>query len=171
MWSPRRALHSDDSRGGGFKKTGGGGRRGSGVKWSEGWMQNGFGQLRLLIKRARWLKEKGVRGLGSSQRRWWWVSSWDRRRTLLQKTSYQRQRRAHWARPRRDLMLPNTGDSLWSDRWKLPGRERSLEYFHPCALTQHACKSFLSLSLLCLWSGVHVQNANTPRDGTPALVW
>lgn len=30
-------------------------------------MQNGFSQLRLLIKRTRWLKEKCVRGLGSSR--------------------------------------------------------------------------------------------------------
>lgn len=40
-------------------------------------------------------------------------------------------------------MLLNTGDSLWSDRWKLSGRERSLEYFHPCSLTHDAYKSFL----------------------------
>lgn len=30
-------------------------------------MQNGFSQLRLLIKHTRWLKEKRVRGLGSSR--------------------------------------------------------------------------------------------------------
>lgn len=30
-------------------------------------MQNGFTQLRLLIKRTRWLKGKRVRGLGSSR--------------------------------------------------------------------------------------------------------
>lgn len=67
-------------------------------------------------------------------------------------------------------MLLNTGDSLWSDRWEtLRQRKVFGVIFTPALLHMMLVNPLpLSCSLLFLWFGLYVQNANTIQDMIPA---